>query len=271
MDYHKEMARIAALTKSVAAGARRLTWDTARTVPDAIVRTTEARHQRMMTDSEPYRRNRADHPKVIAEILKEETADRRLAAGSARFAVEPMVKELDQSFRAFVGACRRDTGLSMPAALDRLDPAGMLTYHMLAETLRPVIGVASAADLLRRYARALETKDARGRIEAELIEERAEYGGLAATENDLSIVRQLNEYIAEVQNLRVPYSPEETRAIEDTIIAGRKAVSMADLAQVKPIDVTQAGNVAAKEAYDAEADAYAEAEAAEAAAAAGRQ
>jgi hypothetical protein len=270
MDYQTEMKAIIAAAKSVDSGARRLRWNTARTVPDPIRRTAEARNEKLKADSEAYRRNRSEHQRVIAEMIAEETAARRLTAAVARWQLEPRIPELDQRYRAFVTRCRRDTSLSMPDALDRLDPAAMLTYHLLTETLRPAIATASAAVLSQRYAKAMETKDARSRIEAELIEERVEYGGLAASEGDLSIVRALTLYISEAQELRIQFSIDETRAIEDTIETARKSVNMAELAQVRPVDASHPAHIAARQAFEAEAGAYAEAvEAAALAAAAG--
>lgn len=228
-NYRDTLTQIGALTRTVASAARRLSWNLARTTPDAITRTVAARQQRLMAESEAYRRNRSEHAHVTAEIRAEEVAARSLSASAARFRLEPHVRALDQLYASFVATCRADTGLSFQHALDHVDANGMLVAALLREQLRPAIEAADAAGLLDRYTRALASQDAAGLIVAELIEARSARGGLATTTEHLPIVARLRDVIDGVMELRVPI--EELADVPQTIAFGRKAVSMADLAR----------------------------------------
>jgi hypothetical protein len=268
MKYEDMLKQIQAESCELAGHTRRLGWELPRTTPTAIKRTVAARIEKMKADNEPFRRlPRSEHERVRVEIEREETAARQLAAGVARFAVEPKVRELDRKYQAFIARRRHDAELSFRDALDRVTADGMIMLAVLRESLRPTIDKADPAALLQRYARAVETRDAKGRIEAELIEERVERGGLSTRDDELPIGRELGELVAAVQDLRVPI--EELKGVAETIDDALRAVYLADTAKVLAINVEQPANIAAKQAFEAEAGEYQQALAEAAAAAAG--
>jgi hypothetical protein len=263
MNYADERRAIDALVKQVAGAARRLLWNLARATPDAARRRAEARNAKLAADSEAYRRNQSEQARNLPMITGEELDSARSTASTARFRLEPLVPELDQRYRQFVATCRRDTALSFPDALNGITPTGMLTYHLLLETMRPSIEQANIADLVRLYERGQQTKDARALAEATLIEERVDRAGLASKPGDLPLVKHLTELVDFVRDLRVPFEPEERDDIEKTIALGRTQVSMADIAQVRAVNADHPAHAAAKAAFEAEAVIYAEAAAAE--------
>lgn len=256
MDYAQEIAAILAEARTLAADTRRVSWSLARTVPDAIRRTAESKVERMKAESEPFRRmGRAEHSRVLKEIEHEERSARHLAGGVSLYRVEPRATRLNSRLQALMSAMRRDTSLSFPDALDHVDANGMLTFELLKETLRPSIAHADATELLSRYSRALDTRDARGQIEATLIEARIERGGLARTQDDLPIVKTLTDLVALTCDLRVPDST--LQPAEQAVAESLRAVSRAQIAQILPVDPSHPANLNAKLAFEGESPAYA--------------
>lgn len=258
MDHADTLKKIGALTKAVATSARRLSWNVLRTPPDPIRRAAEARVDQMKVASEPFLRMPAtEHDRVLRQIVAEESAARRQTAAVARFHLEPHVAELDRLYHEFVESCHRDTAADFPDALDRLDPAGMLMFELLKETLRPAFETASADDLLQRYEGALQTKTARGLIEAQLIEARVERGGLAKTEDQLPAAKRLRDFIDGVQELRVPM--EQISDVPDTVAFAQNQIRNADLVQIRPLNADQPANAAIKAAFESEEPQFREA------------
>ena len=260
MNYDDMTTRIGGLAKSGASGSRRLKWNLTRTVPDAIHQDAVARDEKMKQEYEHYRRMPAtEHERIIGEIESEERARRWLSASVSRWMLEPKVHELDRLYRDFLAHARRDTALSFPdGGTNRLDPSGMLLFHLLTETLRPSIEKHQSAELLRRYTRAMDARDARGRIEAELIEQRIERGqGLATRDEDLPIVKRLTDYVEGVQELRAPMSVADMDNIQETLSFSRSMIALADAAGIRPVDGSHPANAAAKRAYESEAEEYA--------------
>ena len=249
MDYEREMKAICDVANTLALSIRRLAWSVARTVPAATLRTVETRIEQMKTESEPFRRlPRAEHERIARQIEAEERTARTLAAGVARTKVEPHIDPLDAKLRAYREHRKRDVSLSFPDALDRFGPGDMVMLELLRETIRPQIETASIDDLTERYDRAWNRRDARGRVEAELIEARMVCGRISTIETDIPAVKALAERIEMVQDLRVePFS--DLGKVEDVIAEARKAVSRADVAQVRPINPEH--DPAAKQAHEA--------------------
>ena len=257
MDYARMLRIVGTLTKAVASGARRLSWNLQRQTPHVIESDVAARVEQLKQAEIFALAGRQQHERVAGTLTNEWTPLRRLSASAARWLFEPQLQQLQQYYTDLIATSRRDVARSFLGALDGVTPDGMLTFHLLQESLRPSINSASAADLLARYERAMTTKDALGLIEATLIEERRrEHGALATKADDLPIVKRLDDYIEEVEELRIPLEPAEREEIEATIEFGRKTLSMADLAQVRPINIEQPANTAAKAAYESEASAY---------------
>lgn len=258
MDYSQEIAAILAEARTLDADTRRLGWSLARTIPDAIRRTAESKVERMKAESEPFRRiGGTEHARVLKEIEREERTVRTLAAGVALQRVEPRAARLNAQLQRLMTAMRRDTALTFPDALDRVTPNGMIMFELLREQLRPIVDRADAADLLARYTRALNTRDARGRAEAGLIEERLERGGLARSEGDLPIVKELADLVATTCDLRIP--DVELGAAEEAVSEALRAASRAQVAQVLPVDPSHPANVNAKQAFERDAADYTEA------------
>jgi hypothetical protein len=241
----------------------RLAWATKRTIPDVVARTVSGRMDTLRKENEAVRRlPRAEQDRIFGDIEREERQARTLAAAVARYAVEPNIAALAERHRAYLSRRRRDVSVSFPSALDHFNPGDMIALELLRETLRPQIDSANIADLTQRYNRAYEHKDARGLIEAELIEARVERGGLAKSEEDRAAVKQLAESIEVMQDMRI-VELEAIRNIEDAIEAAHKAVSRAEIAQVRAINPEH--DLSAKSAHAAAEAEYAQALAADAA------
>ena len=236
MDYEAELKAIRAAAGALARSTDRLNHAIMRTIGSTISRATMAKINKMKAESEPFRRlPSAEHTRIWAEIEAEETRARQLNAGVSRAAVEPVVAPLRARLNAYVERRRRDVSLSFAAALDNVSADGMIMLGVLELTLAPIVDALPAADLLRRYSLALESKSAKGLIEARLIEQRVERGGLAKTETDVPIVKQLAELIADVQDLRCEPATE-LQQIAEVIADASKAISRADLAQVRAVN-----------------------------------
>jgi hypothetical protein len=261
-DYDEQIRKLQAETGAVKVAADRLRWQTVRTTAEARGRRVDNRIAKLSAESEAFARlmrSPAEARRIRTDMENEETQRCELAARVARFHVEPKAQALDERFRALVDRMKRDVSLSFPDALDGLDAGAMLTFELLRETIRPDIAAAAPAELLARYRHAIQHKTPRGLIEAELIEQRIERGGLAAQDADLPFVSELLRYVADVQDLRLPLT--ELQGIAETAALALRAVTRADAVQVLPVN--PAGDRAAAEAFEQEQTAFtAEAEAA---------
>jgi hypothetical protein len=259
MNYAKVVTELRTGVNAITLATRRLAWSVRRTIPDTIQRTVQTRIEKMKQESEPFRRlPRTEHGRIVQQLTTEETRDRALAAGVARRNVEPLVEPLAVTVRAYVETRRRDVGISFPSALDHFTPGDMIALELLRETLRPQIESASVDDLTARYHRAFERRDARGLIEAELIEQRIERGGVARTPDEVAVVKALADSVEAMREMRID-ELETLRLAEDAIEEARKVISRADIAQVRAINPEF--EPAAKAAHDAAAQEF-EAEAA---------
>ena len=187
---------------------------------------------------------RAEQTRIRAEIRSEMEAIRRAAAAVARFHART-VRAVVTRGRDAIARARRDVGLSMPAALDHVDANGMIMLALLRTQLLPMLREAGPAELLAVYQSALERKDARGFVEAEIIE------GLIATgerrardEGEVSIVKQLCEIVMAVADLRVPLDVPDFAALAAD---ADRLDARADALQIIPLDPE--ANLSAAQAY----------------------
>lgn len=187
------------------------------------------------SDNEPVRRllkNRSERAKMAADIRAETTRARQLAAGVALYPLRAAEQHIAEC-RAWVQARRRDVSVAFPNALDHVDANGMLMFHMLKETVRPIIDHASPLTLLRTY-QTLKTDDARSRIDAELIEARIERGGLARTPEEIPIVKELTELVRELQDWRVPLDLPDYEELAADISRLRARATAAQIGVINP-------------------------------------
>jgi hypothetical protein len=239
----------------------RFTWSKTRTQPVESQRAADTRLETFKKESEPFRRlPPAEHRRIAREILAEETAARSRDASVARYNLEILIGPLAARVRNYIDKRKHDLDLSFPNALDHFGPGDMVNLELLRETLRPQIESAPIDDLARRYTRAFDRKDARGLIEAELIEDRMERGGIAQTPTEIASVKELADRIEGLQSLRVePFS--ELSDIEETIAEARKAISRADVLEIRAAnpqhdpDAKQAHEAAEREYREALAEA----------------
>ena len=254
MNYETEMATIRTDAASLALAARRLGWSMARTVPAAVQHAAASRVDMLKRDNEAIRRlPRQEQLRIWSDIETEERVARLLACGVARARVEPVIAPLAVRVRTYVQTRRGDVLLSIPDGLDRVTADGVIMLRLLETALRPTIETASVAVLAAMYRAALDRQDAPAVVELRLVEERMARGGTATVEGDLSIVKELGVLIADVQDLRIEPTAELAEA-EATIQHARKAVSLAEVARVAPVDAAR--DDAARAAFEAEAGAY---------------
>ena len=202
--------------------------------PIVLDRDAKRRFDTFLAHSEAARRLPSEHERITAEIRHEEEVSRRLGAGAARHHARAVRTFVDEA-RAHVARTRRDVSASFPDALDHVDGNGMIMLALLRVQSLPLLASASAATLLSTYRAAVERKDARGLVEAEIIEDLVASGaGLASGEADLPIVKQLRELVTDVQDLRLPANLPDL----DALLADLDRLdSRADLAKVDPINV----------------------------------
>jgi hypothetical protein len=238
--------------------ARTLLWLVKGTIPDAITRLANAKVEQLKAESEAFRRSlRTEQNRIGAQIEAEIRVDRTYAAGVARYNVEPLIAPLAAELRAYINARRRDVTIAFPNALDHFKPGDMVALELLRETLRPQIDSASIDDLTARYDRAFTRKDARGLIEAELIEARLDRGGVARTPDEVAAVKALADIVDGQREMRIG-EPGTLRQVEEAIDAAQKAVNLADVARVRPVNpdiepTAKAAHAAAAQEFEAEA------------------
>ena len=153
---------------------------------------------------------RAEQARIRGEIRSEKEVIRREAGAVARFQART-VRAVVTRGREAIARARRDVLLSMPEALDGVTADGMIGLAHLEVALTLRLEAAPVAEKLDIAQGAYQRKDARGFVEATIIERLIATGApLARDETEVSIARQLVEYVEGVQELRVPLDPETT-------------------------------------------------------------
>lgn len=170
----------------------------------------------LKADNEAIRRlPTTEQQRIELDIRREHEAQRRGAASHARHQVRA-ARELVKEGEAFIARTRRDTALSFPDATEGLSADGLVNLALLRVHLAQHLRQASAAQLFATYQAAHQRRDARGLVEAELVEELVTSGQpLAAGEADLPILRELREYVDGIQELRVPLDLPNFAALLD--------------------------------------------------------
>jgi len=184
----------------------------------------------------------AHHKKIEDQFTAEWKPRREVVAGSARFGLEPRIQKFEGALRSFIAGRKGDAQLTLPDALDHVGPEGMIALALLRETRWQRLQQMSADDLLKIYRSALDRRDAPALADLELVEERVERGGLAKLEQDLPIVRELTDLVEGIRELRVP---TELIGIEADIEAARKAITQADRAGIRPVNIDHDPNARA--------------------------
>jgi hypothetical protein len=212
--------------------------------PIVLDRDAESRTAAFLADNAAARRFPGEHQRIAAEDRAQIEAERYLAAGHARH-VARQVRALVDEGRALIERTRRDTAQTFPDALDSVSADGMIMLGLLRTSMLPLLAGASAATLLDTYQSAVARKDARGMVEAEIIEDLIASGvAIAAAEQDLPIAKQLRELVSEVQTLRLPSNLPDLDGLLDDL---DRLDSRAILAKVDPLV-----NDAASAAFEAQ-------------------
>jgi hypothetical protein len=260
--YQLEAARSRAQGEDVAQGADRLRWSTRRTSDEFLKGIAKDQVTRWAAENEVYRRmGKAHIEQNEREIFADLKRDALLAAGVNRYLVEPRIRELQREADLIGSESENAVEITLPNALDHLDPTGMLLVEVLSELRRPRLMAMSASSLLKEYFRAIDVGDAAGYATAVLIE------GMVAdvhakNEEEMPAVHALKEEVAAIRRARRPEALEDVAAV---VNRATKVVATADIAGIGPI--VPMVNPQAKAAWDAETAVW-EAEQQQAAAAA---
>jgi hypothetical protein len=259
MRYHTLWEQIRTLDADVSLLADRQQWHNRRNIPTGIEQRGRAHFDHMVADHEAMRRmvaaSKVEGDRMLHQIIAEETERCSLGAGVNLQKLQPKLAELERLRADYVTTRQHDVALSFAGALDDVDANGLIMLGIYEQMIRPTIESASVEELERRYERALQQKDARGMVEARLIEERVDRGGLSTKREDVPVAKRLADYVAGVRDIRVEPLIELHR-IDDTITKARKTIGMAQLAQVRPVDADHPAHEAAKAAYQAEIDEF---------------
>jgi len=198
-----------------------------------------AKVQQPIAESEPFKlMGRPHHVKVEQQFAAEWRQGRILAAGARRFDLEPRIDRFAQNVHAFIERRKRDVSVTMPDALDRVTPDGMIALALLRESRTARIDSMSAADLHAVYQSALARRDAAALVDLELIEARVGRGNLASSMDERPAVKALVDHVEGVQELRVPVELNEAAEV---IEAARQAVRRAQRHEIEPVNPAAAG------------------------------
>jgi hypothetical protein len=214
--------------------------------PHVIERDSVAAFDRIVTDNPLVRRFPQRERDRMAGEERATIENNRRAAGAVARRRAYDVRAIITRSRDAVARARRDVTLSMPDALDHVSADGMIALALLRLQLQAVLREASAPELHATYQAALERKDARGLVEAEIIEGLASSGAaLAREDSERAASARLREYVAGVQDLRVPLDLPDVDALEADL---NRLEARADALQLQPLNPEQ--HPAARQAFD---------------------
>lgn len=263
MDYVTEFAAIRDESNQLVQDTRRLSWALARTVSATIKRVVGARFESLTKENEALRRlPSSEQDRIQREMFGEESAARQLAASVARHHVEPRAAALGPRLQNYIKQRRADTELNFPRAFDGFDGPAMVALAQYRETRRAAVERATPAELLQIAQSALQSQNAVGFVDFQLIEQVVSRGGLSRTADDMPIVKQLVEFVEGVVDLRVE-PLKMLDVVSQNIREAQKAVSRAEMVQVHPIDgqhdpTAKAAFAQAEAEFEAEAEAVGE-------------
>jgi hypothetical protein len=173
------------------------------------------------------------HERLAQQLMARWSQPRDLLAGHALYELQHALDAFEPAYRALVEQRKRDVGVTAPDALNGLDAAAMVNVSILRELRRSTIATMSARELAATYKDALQRRDASAYIDLALIEQRAEVGGLAKDEHDISSARELAELIEGVQ------LPLELAGIEDGIAEARRVLKSYERRGIQPVNITR--------------------------------
>jgi hypothetical protein len=166
-----------------------------------------AAHVDKLSETEAIHRllkNRVERANMVKDIRNETLAARSRAAGVALYALRD-VQRYAQDVREWATATRRNASESFPNALDGVDRNGMIMLGMAREQVRARLAKAPASVLRETYINAQPRRDDPiALLETEIIESMLESGSLAASEADVTPLRELRRFVSDCQNLRLP-------------------------------------------------------------------
>ena len=160
------------------------------------------------------------------------------------------VPALVQEAHDAIAQAQRNTAASLPKALDGVSGDGLIALAQLRVMIYPMLAQAEASSLLRAYSEGLTRGDARGLVEAQIIEELVTSGApLAKSLEDTASSKALRDHVEGVMELRTPTLPDfDLLASEYARLEARATVL--DVGSVDPERDEQAASV-----YDRERDA----------------
>jgi hypothetical protein len=259
MNYETATPDLLAKVRELGLGIKRLGHALGHTVAHVIEGKVTARMEVLRAENPTARYwPKAELERIGNTLRQEETTRSQLVASGARQVVQQLAREVERDYRPLVAAYRADVGRTCPNAYAGLDPAGMVQVAVLKELRRPAVAKATPRELkeLARRGAQLDAGPA-ARVDLELVHQRfqaavAAGGGLASDLKDVGDVQELTDYLNFLADARVP---EELAEVEDVLQDAGRAVSLADVAHVRPVDITHPANASAKAAYeDAEAE-----------------
>jgi hypothetical protein len=214
--------------------------------PHALDRDSAAAYAEAEASNPLMRRfPRVERDRIAGEMRGELENNRRAAGAVARFHAHG-VRAIIARAREVVARARRDVLLTMPDALQGVSADGMISLSLLRLQLTPLLREASAPELHATYQAALARKDARGLVEAEIIESMVASGAaLAREDHERAASTRLREYVAGVQDLRVPLDLPD---IDELEAEANRLDARAEALQLQPLD-TEA-HPAGRQAYD---------------------
>jgi hypothetical protein len=183
--------------------------------------------------------------RMRAEIAADIESKRREAAAVARYKARTARDAVTRG-RDAIARARADVELSMPDARNGISPDGTIALAHYELALTPRLEAASAAEKFAIAQGAYQRKDARGFVEATIIERLIATGApLARDESELPIVRQLIAYVEGTQDLRIPTSVPDFDALAaeaDRLDARADALAIVPLAPETNLSAAQAYN-----------------------------
>lgn len=188
---------------------------------------------------------RNERNRIAGEMRAELENNRRAAGAVARFHAHG-VRAIITRARDVIARARRDVLLSMPDALQGVSADGSIMLSVLETMLAPSLEAATPTAKLGILQEAYRRKDPRAYVETTIIERQIASGvPLAGEDVERAASRRLREYVAGVQDLRVPTDLPD---IDELEAEANRLDARAEALQLQPLNPEQ--HPAARQAFD---------------------
>lgn len=216
--------------------------------PHRIAADVLAIFREALAEDSTLRRLRSQHERIQGELTREVTSERRSWGKVARLRVHQAHQAIADA-KAEITRRRQDVSITFDSFGESFRISDPLQLGVYMELRRPVLEGMTLQELEATHRAGLRRKDALGYADCSLVEERRRGGRVhAASAEEISALKAFDQYIEEIEILRLPSDVPDFEALDADI---RRVMSRFDLLKVEAVrEVTEEESAALAEATD---------------------